>query len=47
MGFGDTTRLLPFTPSDADVKDMKDIRCVADLYNKLNATSVAFGINCE
>ena len=47
MGYGDTTSLLPFTPSDADVKDMKDIRCVADLYNKLNATSVAFGINCE
>jgi len=45
MGYGDTTSLLPFKPSEDDVKSMRDIRCVADLYTKLNVSSVAFGIN--
>lgn len=47
MGYGDTTSLLPFKPSEDDVKSMRDIRCVADLYTKLNVSSVAFGINSE
>ncbi|XP_067936952.1 kin of IRRE-like protein 1 [Watersipora subatra] len=39
------TSILPFTPSNRDVNEMRSIRCVADLYNKKNVSSLAFGIN--
>ncbi|XP_067936951.1 uncharacterized protein [Watersipora subatra] len=44
-GYGDVTSTLPFTPSKDDIDKVKTIRCVADLYNKLNVSHVAFGIN--